>query len=204
MTHDDALFGYRLQVFERASRTSVSEACRTFGIHRSTYYRWKRQVDRHGLEMLRPRERRRPAMPNALPKMVEERIVGFRSPILASARAGWPPSSRARSGAGSGSRRTAPGAALPATASRPASGASPSWPATGRPTSRPESPSPSATYPAAGCAGSLRDRRAHGVVHVAEPGEARHARRRLRRDCSPRSGEGIEPSKRRAAPPYRF
>jgi transposase InsO family protein len=77
MTKDDVLFGYRLQLFAEAARTSVSAACRTFGIHRSTYYAWKRQVDRHGLEMLRPRERRRPQMPNQLPKMVEERIVSF-------------------------------------------------------------------------------------------------------------------------------
>jgi transposase InsO family protein len=77
MTKDDVLFGYRLQLFAEAARTSVSAACRTFGVHRSTYYAWKRQVDRHGLEMLRPRERRRPQMPNQLPRMVEERIVSF-------------------------------------------------------------------------------------------------------------------------------
>ena len=77
MTQDDVLFGYRQQLFAAAARTSVSAACRTFGVHRSTYYAWKRQVDRHGLEMLRPRERRRPQMPNQLPKMVEERIVSF-------------------------------------------------------------------------------------------------------------------------------
>jgi len=77
MTKDDVLFGYRLQLFAEAARTSVSAACRTFGVHRSTYYAWKRQVDRHGLEMLRPRERRRPQMPNQLSKMVEERIVSF-------------------------------------------------------------------------------------------------------------------------------
>jgi transposase InsO family protein len=77
VTNDDALFGYRLQLFDLAARTSVAEACRTFGVHRSTYYYWKRQVDRHGLEMLRPRERRRPQMPNQLPKVVEERIVSF-------------------------------------------------------------------------------------------------------------------------------
>ncbi len=77
MTKDDVLFGYRLQLFAEAARTNVSAACRTFGVHRSTYYAWKRQVDRHGLEMLRPRERRRPQMPNALPKMIEERIVSF-------------------------------------------------------------------------------------------------------------------------------
>jgi transposase InsO family protein len=77
MTKDDVLFGYRLQLFALAARTSVAHACRTFGVHRSTYYAWKRQVDRHGLEMLRPRERRRPQMPNQLPRMVEERILAF-------------------------------------------------------------------------------------------------------------------------------
>jgi transposase InsO family protein len=77
MTKDDVLFGYRQQLFAEAARTSVTVACRTFGVHRSTYYAWKRQVDRHGLEMLRPRERRLPKMPNQLPKMIEERIVSF-------------------------------------------------------------------------------------------------------------------------------
>jgi len=77
VSHDDVLFGYRLQLFDLAGRTSVSHACRVFGVHRSTYYRWKAQVDRHGLEVLRPRERRKPRMPNQLPAMVEERIVAF-------------------------------------------------------------------------------------------------------------------------------
>jgi len=75
MTKDDVLFGYRQQLFAEAARTSVSAACRTFGVHRSTYYHWKRQVDRHGLEMLRPRERRRPLMPNQLPKMMGGIVV---------------------------------------------------------------------------------------------------------------------------------
>jgi transposase len=48
-----------------------------FGIHRSTYYVWKRRVERHGLEILRPRERRRPRLPNRLSPFVEERIVAF-------------------------------------------------------------------------------------------------------------------------------
>ena len=47
MTKDDVLFGYRLQLFAEAARTNVSTACCTFGVHRSTYYAWKRQVDRH-------------------------------------------------------------------------------------------------------------------------------------------------------------
>src|SRR5215213_6986625 len=77
MTQDDVLFGYRLQLFALAGERGVSEACRLMGVHRSTYYRWKHQVDRHGLEMLRPRERRRPVMPNQLSVMVEQRIVAF-------------------------------------------------------------------------------------------------------------------------------
>jgi transposase len=61
MTKDDVPFGYRQQLFAEAARTA---ACRTFGVQRSTYYALKRQVDRQGLEMLRPQERRRPQMPN--------------------------------------------------------------------------------------------------------------------------------------------
>jgi transposase len=77
MTDHDVLHGYRLQLFALAARTTVSDACRTFGVHRSTYYRWKRLVDRHGLEMLRPRERRAPRMPNQLSAVIEQRIVAY-------------------------------------------------------------------------------------------------------------------------------
>ena len=77
MTHDDVLFGYRLQLFALVAERGVSEACRLMGVHRSTYYRWKDQVQRSGLEMLRPRERRRPQMPNQLSPMIEQRIVAF-------------------------------------------------------------------------------------------------------------------------------
>lgn len=77
MTDDDVLFGFRLQLFAYAAKTSVSEACRVFGVHRSTYYRWRSAVDRHGLEMLRPRERRAPRMPNQIPQHGEQRVVAF-------------------------------------------------------------------------------------------------------------------------------
>src|SRR3954470_8369773 len=77
MTQDDVLFGYRLQLFDLAGRTTVTNACRGFGVHRSTYYRWKHEVERQGLEMLRPRERRRPVMPNQLSPITEQRIVAF-------------------------------------------------------------------------------------------------------------------------------
>src|SRR3990170_6763915 len=77
MSEDDVLFGSRLQWVALAGRIGVSAACRTFGVHRSTYYRWKRMIERHGLEILRPRERRRPRMPNQLSPLVEHRIVAF-------------------------------------------------------------------------------------------------------------------------------
>jgi transposase len=77
VSEDDVLFGYRLRVLDYAARMSVSEACRLFGIHRSTFYVWKRRSERHGLEILRPRERRRPRLPNQLSPFVEERIVAF-------------------------------------------------------------------------------------------------------------------------------
>ncbi len=77
MSEDDVLFGYRLQLVDLAGRIGVAPACRAFGIHRSTYYRWKRMIERHGLEILRPRERRRPRIPNQLSPLVEERIVAF-------------------------------------------------------------------------------------------------------------------------------
>lgn len=74
---DERYVGSRGDSFAEAARRSVSAACRTFGAHRSTYYHCKRQVDRHGLEMLRPSERRWLQMPNALPKMIDERIASF-------------------------------------------------------------------------------------------------------------------------------
>ena len=77
MTQDDVLFGYRLQLFALAAERGVSEACRLMGVNRSTYYRWKPEVERAGLEMLRPRERRRPRMPNQLSVLVEQKIVAF-------------------------------------------------------------------------------------------------------------------------------
>jgi transposase InsO family protein len=77
LSHDDVLFGYRLRLFSLAAEIGVRPACRAMGVHHSTYYRWKPQVEASGLEMLRPRERRAPRMPNQIPAMVEERILAF-------------------------------------------------------------------------------------------------------------------------------
>ena len=75
MTKDDRFFRFRVQLFARARQVGVSRACRELGYHRSTYYRWKPLVERHGLEILRPRERRRPRMPNQQPPWVEAKVI---------------------------------------------------------------------------------------------------------------------------------
>jgi transposase InsO family protein len=77
VSHDDVLFGYRLRLFTLADEIGVRPACRQMGVHHTTYYRWKRQVDRWGLEALRVRERRRPRMPNQIGPHLEQRVIAF-------------------------------------------------------------------------------------------------------------------------------
>lgn len=78
MTQDDVLYRFRLRALALAEEIgNVRAACRALGIHPSTFYRWKRTADRHGLELLRPRERRMPRMPNAASPLTEQRVIAF-------------------------------------------------------------------------------------------------------------------------------
>ena len=78
MGDDDVLFRFRLRLFSLAEELgNVRAACRLMGVHPSTYYSWKEKVERSGLEMLRPRERRAPRMPNQLSPVIEQRILAF-------------------------------------------------------------------------------------------------------------------------------
>ena len=78
MTQDDLLYRFRLRVFAMAQELgNVRAACRAMGIHPFTNYRWKRQLDRHGPEILRPRECRVPRMANATSPLIEQRVVAF-------------------------------------------------------------------------------------------------------------------------------
>ena len=78
MTQDDALYRFRLRVFALARELgNVRAACRAMGIHPSTFYRWKAQLERSGPEILMPRERRRPKMANQTSPFVEQRVVAF-------------------------------------------------------------------------------------------------------------------------------
>ena len=78
MTEHDVLVGFGLRLFTLADELdNVSAACRAMGVDRSTYYRWKRKVDRWGLEALAVRERRRPRMPNQIGPHLEQKIIAF-------------------------------------------------------------------------------------------------------------------------------
>lgn len=78
MTQGDMLYRFRLRTIALAEELgNVRAACRVMGIHPSTYYRWKGKLERFGREMLRPRERRTPRMPNATPHLVEQRVIAF-------------------------------------------------------------------------------------------------------------------------------
>lgn len=78
MTIDDVIHRHRVRLFALARELgNVRQACRIMGVHPSTFYRWRREVLVWGLEALRPRERRRPRMPNQLPAHVEHRILAF-------------------------------------------------------------------------------------------------------------------------------
>jgi transposase InsO family protein len=78
MLHDDPVYLLRLQAMSAAQQLgSVQLACRMLDIPRSTFYRWRRQWLQYGPEMLRPRERREPRMPNATLPFVEEQVVAF-------------------------------------------------------------------------------------------------------------------------------
>lgn len=67
MTLAEVIHQRRLRVLEHAKQTSVSEACRVFGVSRTTFYRWQDRAARYGLDALMPKPRRTPSQPNTTP-----------------------------------------------------------------------------------------------------------------------------------------
>ena len=75
MTPDEIIYHRRARVLEHARKTTVSEACRVFGVSRTTFYRWQSRAAAYGLDALMPKGRRKPAMPNATPTWVLEELL---------------------------------------------------------------------------------------------------------------------------------
>jgi transposase-like protein len=75
MTPAEIIYHRRVQALDQAGKTSVAEACRTFGISRTTYYRWASRAQRYGLAALLPKGRRPPVMPTATPPDQVEAVL---------------------------------------------------------------------------------------------------------------------------------
>jgi transposase len=75
VTPAEIIYHRRVQVLDRVGQTSVTEACRTFGISRTTYYRWAGRAQRYGLAALLPKGRRPPVMPTATPPDQVEAVL---------------------------------------------------------------------------------------------------------------------------------
>ena len=59
MTLDESIQGLRLRVMQRAERVgNVSQVCREFGISRTLFYRWRRRIERYGVDGVHPRRTR--------------------------------------------------------------------------------------------------------------------------------------------------
>ncbi|HLY84448.1 MAG TPA: helix-turn-helix domain-containing protein, partial [Acidimicrobiales bacterium] len=75
VTLEEIIYQRRVRVLDHAGTHGVTSTCRAFGISRQTYYRWAQRAARYGLAALMPKQRRRPAQPNACPPEVIEIIV---------------------------------------------------------------------------------------------------------------------------------
>ena len=79
MTLDESVHGMRLRVIERAQVLgNVSAVCRELGISRTLFYRWRRRLERYGVDGVHPRRQRgRAGRPVATPPEVERLVLGI-------------------------------------------------------------------------------------------------------------------------------
>src|SRR5882672_4556130 len=79
MTLDESVHGMRLRVIERAQVLgNVSAVCRELGISRTLFYRWRKRLERYGVDGVHPRRQRgRAGRPVATPPEVERLALGI-------------------------------------------------------------------------------------------------------------------------------
>ena len=76
MTSDEIVYQHRVRVLDHARVTgNVAATCRTFGMSRKTFYKWRNVAAKYGIEALRPKSKRPPAMSNATPTHVIEVLL---------------------------------------------------------------------------------------------------------------------------------
>ena len=79
MTLDESVHGMRLRVIERAQvQGNVSAVCRELGISRTLFYRWRKRLERYGVDGVHPRRQRaRAGRPVATAPEVERLVLGI-------------------------------------------------------------------------------------------------------------------------------
>lgn len=76
MTPEDIIVARRVRVLELAVELgNITKACELVGVSRTSFYRWREIAERYGLDALRPKDRRRPQLPNATPTHVVEALL---------------------------------------------------------------------------------------------------------------------------------
>src|SRR5256712_6171414 len=79
MTLDESVHGMRLRVIERAQvHGNVSAVCRELGISRTVFYRWRKRLERYGIDGVHPRRQHaRAGRPVATAPEVERLVLGI-------------------------------------------------------------------------------------------------------------------------------
>jgi len=76
VTPAEIIYQRRARVLDVARETgNIAETCRTFGVSRTTFYKWRSVAERYGVEALWPKDRRAPQMPNATPTWVVNELL---------------------------------------------------------------------------------------------------------------------------------
>lgn len=78
MTTQEQLINGKLGLLKLAAyMQNVSEACKTLGYSRDTFYRLKRRYEEAGIEGLREISRRKPNPGNRVPQEIEDKVVAL-------------------------------------------------------------------------------------------------------------------------------
>jgi transposase len=78
MTTEQKLIKGKLSLLELGSYLgNVSEACRTMGYSRDTFYRLQKRYEESGIDGLKEISRRKPNRKNRVPEAIEEAVVAL-------------------------------------------------------------------------------------------------------------------------------